>query len=283
MADRTGRDAEREVWLAAVRRACDRIAGELPLLPAERRAERLGRGAGGDVTLAVDRLAEDAVVAELQALGRPMTLLSEELGERDLGGGGPPMVVLDPVDGSRNAARGLPAFATAVAIADGPTMAGVWLGVVRDHGTGEEWVAERGGGARLGGAPLDARRAPRERLELLMLEGTSPWRVAHAVARLDGRVRRLRAVGSLALSLCHTAAGRVDAMAGLGWGRAVDIAAAQLVAREAGLLVGVPAPAALPDTPLDLTTRFQVLAARDEATIALLSGTLAPSARAASG
>jgi myo-inositol-1(or 4)-monophosphatase len=283
MADRTRRDAEREVWLAAFRRACDRVARELPLLPAERRAERLGMGAGGDVTLAVDRLAEDAVVAELEALGRPLTLVSEELGERDLGGGGPPVVVLDPIDGSLNARRGLPVFATAIAVAEGRTMADVWLGLVRDHGNGEEFVAERGRGAWVDGAPLPALPAPRERLELLMLEGASPTRVGHAVGHLDGRVRRLRAVGSLALSLCHTAAGRADAMAGLAWARAVDIAAAQLVAREAGLLVGVPAPAALPGTPLDLTTRFQLLAARDEATIELLSGTLAPSARAASG
>jgi myo-inositol-1(or 4)-monophosphatase len=162
-------------------------------------------------------------------------------------------------------------------------MADVWLGLVRDHGSGEEFVAERGRGAWLGGAPLAAVAEPGERLELLMLEGASPARVGHAVRHLDGRVRRLRAVGSLALSLCHTAAGRADAMAGLGWGRAVDVAAAQLVAREAGLLVGVPAPAELPGLPLDLTTRFQVLAAPDEATLQLLSGALAPSATAASG
>jgi myo-inositol-1(or 4)-monophosphatase len=283
MADRDRRDPDREAWLAAFRRACDRIDAQLRLLPAERRAEPLGRGAGGDVTLLVDRIAEDAVVAELEALGRPLTLVSEELGERDLAGGGPPVVVLDPIDGSLNAKRGMPAFATAAAVADGRTMADVWLGLVRDHGSGEEFVAERGRGAWLGGAPLDARAEPRERLELLMLEGASPSRVGHAVRHLDGRVRRLRAVGSLALSLCHTAAGRADAMAGLGWGRAVDIAAAQLVAREAGLLVGVPSPGELPGTPLDLTTRFQVLAARDEATLQLLSGALAPSATAASG
>jgi myo-inositol-1(or 4)-monophosphatase len=113
-----------------------------------------------------------------------------------------------------------------------------------------------------------------------MLEGASPARVALAAQRLDGRVRRLRAVGSLALSLCHAAAGRADAMVGLSWARPVDVAAAQLVAREAGLLVGLPAPAALGGTPLDPTTRFQVLAARDEEIVGLLSRALAPAARA---
>jgi hypothetical protein len=72
-------------------------------------------------------------------------------------------------------------------------------------------------------------------------------------------------------------------MAGLVRGRSVDVAAAQLVATEAGLLVGAPAPADLPATPLDMATRFHILGARDEETLALLSRALTPSARAASG
>jgi myo-inositol-1(or 4)-monophosphatase len=270
-------------WLAAFRRACDRIAAEVLPLPPEGRAEPCGRGASGDLTLRVDRMAEDAVVAELTALGRPLTLLSEELGERELAGGGPPLGVLDPIDGSLNAKRGIPAFATSLAVADGPAMADVWLGMVRDLGTGEEFVAERGVGAWADGARLDVGRAPAGRLELIMLEGTAPPLLARAARHLDGRAERLRAVGSLALSLCHAAAGRADGMAGLGRGRAVDVAAAQLVAREAGLLVGLPSPGALAGTPLDLRARFPVLAARDEATLALLSRALEPSAAAATG
>ena len=283
MADPGGPSPEAETWLAPFRRACDGIAAQLGALPPARRAEPLGRGAGGDVTLLVDRVAEDAMVAELEALGRPLTLISEELGEREIAGGGAPVVVLDPIDGSVNAKRGFPAFATAVAVADGRTMADVTLALVRDHGTGEEFVAERGRGAWLNGAPLALPPSAAGPLELLMVEGASPARVERAARHLGGRVRRLRAVGSLALSLCHTAAGRADAMAGLAWGRSVDVAAAQLVAREAGLLVGVPAPSALPGTPLDVTTRFHVLGARDEETLALLNRALAPSATAASG
>jgi myo-inositol-1(or 4)-monophosphatase len=154
MADRGGPGADAELWLAPFRRACDRIAADLRSLAPERRAEPLGRGASGDETLLVDRVAEDEMVAELEALGRPLTLISEELGERDVAGGGPPLVVLDPIDGSLNAKRGIPAFATAVAVAEGRTMADVTLGLVRDHGTGEEFVAERGRGAWLGGARL---------------------------------------------------------------------------------------------------------------------------------
>jgi myo-inositol-1(or 4)-monophosphatase len=276
MADGSGATPSAEPWLAAFRRACDRIAEEVHSLSPARRSEPCGRGAGGDVTLVVDRVAEDLMLAELEALGRPLTLVSEELGELELAGGGPPLVVLDPIDGSLNASRGMPTFATAVALAGGRAMADVWLGLVRDLCTGEEFVAEGGRGAWVDGVPLPEAGAPPDRLELLMLEGASPSRVAHAAQLLDGRVGRLRAIGSLALSLCHTAAGRADAMAGLGRCRPVDIAAAQLVAREAGLLVGLPSVAALAGTPLDLSARFQVLAARDEPELELLAGTLEP-------
>lgn len=275
MADRPGPSPDTEAWLATFRRACDRIADAVARMPPERRAEPCGRGAGGDITILVDQVAEDIVVEELERLGRPLTLVSEELGERELAGGGPPLVVLDPIDGSLNAKRGMPVFATSIALADGRRMADVVAGLVRDHGTGEEYTAERGRGAWMDGRPLRALVGSRDgAMELVMLEGARPSRVVRAAAALDGRAGRLRAIGSLALSLCHTAAGRADAMVGLGPARAVDIAAAQLVAREAGLIVGLPAPGDLDGAPLDVTTLSHVVAARDHATLDLLGGVL---------
>ncbi len=261
-------------WLAAARRACRRIGEAVaPLTTAERR-EPVGDGAGGDTTVRVDRIAEDIVLEELAGLGIPLRVLSEEAGLVALGGAGPddPLVVVDPIDGSLNAKRGLPLFATSIALARGDTMAGVEVGLVHDHGSGEEWLAVRGGGAWVDGVPL-APAPPREgRLPIVLLEGASPRRVGRAAEALDGRTGRVRALGSLALSLCHVAGGRGDAMAGMGPGRSVDVAAAQLVAREAGLLVGMPGTADTAGTPLDLHGRFGVTAAHDEGSIALLAG-----------
>jgi myo-inositol-1(or 4)-monophosphatase len=238
--------------------------------PAERRAPT-GEGAGGDVTVMIDRVAEDIVIGELEALGLPLTLVSEEVGTVAIAGGGPPVVVVDPIDGSLNAKRGLPIFSTSIALAEGPAMGDVVLGLVRDHGTGEEWTAARGRGALLGGRAISAGADGEDgHLELLLVEGAFPARLAALVEMLDGRVGRIRALGSLALSLCHTATGRGDAMVCLGPGRTVDVAAAQLIAREAGLRVGLPDAAVLPGVPLDLETRFHVTAARDDATLDLL-------------
>ena len=269
-----GPDAE--VWIAACRRACDRIAHDVAAMSTAQRSETRGRGAGGDITVAVDRLAEDIVLEQLGAVGRPLTVISEEIGEVELGGGSATSIaVVDPIDGSLNAKRGMPIFSTSIAIAEGRTMRDVTVGFVRDHGTGEEWVAERGRGSWLDGTRLAALTpSPSGVLDLLLVEGAYPARISRAAAFLEGRVGRLRALGSLALSLCQTAAGRGDAMVGLGLGRAIDVAAAQLVALEAGLAVGVPDEADLAGTPLDLVGRFHIAAAHDRAGLALMGRTV---------
>ena len=123
----------------------------------------LRQGEGGDETTAIDAAAEDAVVARLEALEADFVLVSEELGERVFGAGGPTRVIVDPIDGSVNAKRGIPFFSLSLAVAEGPTMDDVTFGYVYDFGAREEWVAERGRGARLNGRPLDRRRRRRTR------------------------------------------------------------------------------------------------------------------------
>ncbi len=259
-------------WLPLLRRACDAAGAAVRDMPPAERSRPVGDGAGGDTTMVVDRAAEDAVVAVLTSAGAPFRLVSEEVGERAFGDGGP-WVVVDPIDGSLNAKRGLPVFATSIALAEGPWMRDVVLGVIRDHGTGEEWIAHRGGGATVDGAPVRTGAAP-DPMDLLLVEGAYPEVLGPASAALDGRVGRIRALGSLALSLCHTAAGRGDAMIGLGTGRSIDIAAAQLVAREAGLRVGLPRESDLPGTTLRLDARFHVIGAGDPGVMDLLLGLL---------
>ena len=94
----------------------------------------------------------------LHAEGHRFTAVSEERGRVEFGGG-PVRVVIDPLDGSKNAKRGLPHHALSFAVADGPTMADVAFGFVYDFGAGEEWVARRGGGALLNGARARPGRA----------------------------------------------------------------------------------------------------------------------------
>jgi myo-inositol-1(or 4)-monophosphatase len=272
-------------WLAAFRRACDRIGESARAMPPAERAVPQGRGAGGDETAWIDRLAEDIVLEELTAVGLPARVVTEELGEAVLpaGPGDGTVIVVDPIDGSLNATRGLPGFSTSLALAEGPAMGDVVLGLVRDHVSGEEWLAERGAGAFLDGEPIAAAPGGEDgRMAVVLLEGAYPPVLAPAAEALAGRVGRVRVVGSLALSLCHVAAGRADGMAGLAPGRAVDLAAAQLLAREAGLIVGMPDEDDLPVAPLDVTTRIPVVAAPTRTGVELLVRAAGSAIRAAS-
>jgi myo-inositol-1(or 4)-monophosphatase len=68
-------------------------------------------------------------------------------------------------------------------------------------------------------------------------------------------------MGSLALSLCHLAAGRVDGVCSLKPARSVDIAAAQLLVREVGLAIDLPEDPPFGDASLDVEGRSRVVAA----------------------
>ncbi len=256
-------------WLAA----CRRMAGGLREVLAARpttaeRAVEVGRGEGGDRTLVIDAAAEDVVFAELDALhaaGSRFTAVSEERGEVGYGDDAV-RVVIDPIDGSLNAKRGVPHHALSIAVADGPTMADVAFGFVHDLGTGEEWAARRGEGATLDGAPLDPaageRRSGDGRLEILGVESADPRWVSAAIDPLLATAHRLRAVGAIAVTLCQVAAARFDGMASLRRCRAVDAAAGQLVVREAGGLVAFPGFEDPLGAPLDLAPHAPVIAAR---------------------
>jgi len=248
-------------WLETCRLCVADIRAVLDELPT--RAERepvLRLGEGGDDTTAIDQAAEDAVVARLTALDGDFVLVSEELGVRSFGSGGPRTVVVDPIDGSVNAKRGIPFFSFSFAVAEGGSMGDVVFGYVYDFGSGEEWTAERGSGAYLDGARLGSQR-PKETIEILSFEGTTAEAIAERLGGVLPLVGRIRVMGSLALSLCHLAAGRVDAVCSLKPARSVDIAAAQLLVRECGLAIEL-----FDDPPfgagqLDLVQRSRVVAA----------------------
>jgi len=179
-----------------------------------------------------DLSADAAAVAVLDAAG--FGIVSEESGvhhpDRPL------VAVLDPVDGSTNASRGIPWFATSVCVVDGE---GPAAAAVVNQATGERFWATRGGGA-FG-----------ERGVLLPAPTT---RLADAVVALSGLSphlgwRQYRALGACALDLCAVAAGRIDAYvdctrpaAHAPW----DYLGGWLICEEAGATTGDPGGAALP-------------------------------------
>ena len=250
-------------WLAICRECTAAVRRVLKELPS--RVERepgLGTGEGGDETTAVDAAAELAVAGVLERLGLGFTLVSEELGERIYGDGSSPLrIVVDPIDGSVNAKRLIPFFALSIAVAEGMTMDDVVFGYVHDFGSGEEWTATPGGDARLNGERL-AGPLPKDEIELLSFEATRTDLIAETIGGFAGLAERTRVMGSLALSLCHLAAGRFDAVISLKPIRSVDIAAAQLLVRGRGLAIDLPEDPPFGSARLDVAGRSRVVAAR---------------------
>ena len=262
-------------WLELCRGCVADIQDVLAELPTRHEREPVLRtGEGGDDTTAIDAAAEAAVVARLEASGEDFVLVSEELGERVFGAGGPRRVVVDPIDGSVNAKRGIPFFALSIAVAEGPTMDDVVFGYVYDFGSREEWTAERGAGAFLDGQPLGS-VTPKATIEILCFEGTTTEFIAEKAAAVLGIAGRLRVMGSLALSLCHLAAGRVDGVCSLKAARSIDIAAAQLLVREAGLAIDLFESPPFGAAPLDLGQRSRLVAAGTDELCAELGRALA--------
>ena len=263
-----------DAWLEICRACVADVRGVLERLPT--RAERepvVGDGVGGDETTAIDAAVERVVIDRLDTVVGDYTLVSEEIGEI-VKGSGTPWIVLDPVDGSLNAKRGVPHFCLSLAVADGATMDDVAFGYVYDFGSREEWTAARGEGARLDGKPLGDVK-PKEEIELLAFEATLTSSIAEKAAAVVGLAYRLRVMGSLALALCNLAAGRVDGVCSLKPARSVDIAAAQLLVREVGLAIDLPERPPFASAPLDLVGHSRVVAAGTPELCARLAAALA--------
>jgi myo-inositol-1(or 4)-monophosphatase len=260
--------ASAERWFAACHAAAARATQELDRRPdIDSRLREVGSiGAGGDRTLEIDALAEDAVFDELDKLaeeGASFTAISEERGTVSYGED-EIRVLIDPIDGSLNAKRGVGHCAMSIAVADGPTTDDLALAFVWDFGTRETFHAVRGGGAFLNGqvvTPLaEERRTDDGRLELLCVETSDARRTAELAASLAEVAYRWRILGSIAVAMCQVATPRVDAMVNVTRCRIIDAAAGTLIVRESGGAVHF----AAGTVPLDLDQRTELCATRTE-------------------
>ncbi len=191
----------------------------------------LGIGAGGDKTFRIDQKAEEIVLAGLTSMKEPLTVISEELGTIELNGGGI-RVVIDPIDGSKNAISGIPVFCTSIALSSGEKLSEVTLSYVIDLVSGDEFWAEKGGGAFLNGERLHSQ--PDDELYLAAYEAQSPARDIPSIMPLLSRARKTRCLGSTALDLAYLASGSVSVFVCPSPSRSFDFAGGWLIVKEAG-------------------------------------------------
>jgi len=186
-----------------------------------------------DLVTAVDREAEGLIVSTLREAFPDHGIVAEESPAR--AGRADYRWYIDPLDGTTNFAHGFPQFAVSIALEHGEE---VVLGVVHDPLRAETFVATRGGGARLNGAPIGVSDVAS--LGRSLLASGFPYDVRERVDFYDAfwrealrRAQGVRRVGSAALDLCYVACGRFDAF----WEwklHAWDVAAGCLIVQEAG-------------------------------------------------
>jgi myo-inositol-1(or 4)-monophosphatase len=249
-------------WLRVFERTGRRV-GEavMPLLGTEAGRMDLGQGAGGDHTVELDRRAETVALEELRALaagGQRFSVLSEEAGLVDFGAQWP-RVLLDPVDGSLNAKRGLPVVGIILAVVEGPTLADLRLGYVANLISGERWSSVRGEGTfRDGERVVPMRVAPPGGIEVVGTECSS--RDLPKLEPLLRHASKLRLLGSIAVSMVHAATGGVDVYASPMRMRIFDCAAGSLMIQEVGGVVTDLQGRSVDGVAVDLDSRTTLLA-----------------------
>jgi len=223
------------VRFAGVGEQAARAAGRLLL---EHFRGSFGVALKGEIDLVtdIDLAAEQAIVSCLRAEFPDHAIIAEESHSR--AGHGDVTWIIDPLDGTTNYAHGFPVFSVSIAV----EVAGIveW-GMVHHPVLDESFIARRGAGARLNGAPIEVSRTDMLG-ESLLATGfpydirTSPDNNLDYFREFALRARGIRRAGSAALDLCYVAAGRFDGFWELKlnpW----DCAAGYLMVREAGGLV----------------------------------------------
>lgn len=221
-------DVELATAIQAARGAGALLVGAFRQVNLERRHGR------HDVVTDVDRASERLIMTSLAASFPADRRLGEETGLTVPRRSSGRTWIIDPLDGTVNYVSGLPFWCVSIALAIGDR---IELGVIHDPLRGETAVAMAGGGAwRLDPlAPLEVRHLRRTADAVV---GADPGGIDQPalarIAELRMHVRAVRTLGSTALSLTFLAMGRLDGVLQVGGLQAVDVAAAGLLAREAG-------------------------------------------------
>jgi len=179
----------------------------------------------GSVVCDVDLEVDELLKLRLKAIDPQAGWLSEETADDAARLGTPRLWVVDPIDGTRDYLRGRPGWCVSIALVEHQKPI---IGVLDAPARGEHWRAIAGGGATRNGTPLQSSQRS-------LLPGA---RVpADTLPKIDEDLVAVPRANSIALRIAMVAADEADLCASLRWGNEWDIAAAALIAREAGAVV----------------------------------------------
>lgn len=216
-----------------------------PLLASSRQPQPdLGIGAGGDPIKRIDLAAEEAIVNTLVEHGISFTLISEESGLKEYGKHPKECyVTADPVDGTTNLTRGIPFYATSIAISTKPMLSTVHVALVADLFHDVRYTAQEGKGAYRNSKKVTPSNntSLEEAVIGIDLNSYKVQRIAPQLTNLIQNTKHVRHFGANALELCYVADGTTDSFIDIrGKLRATDMAAGWLIIKEAGAEITSP-------------------------------------------
>jgi myo-inositol-1(or 4)-monophosphatase len=234
-------------WLQILEECRDNVKKHIaPLLKASLNQPQpdLGIGAGGDPIKQIDLAAEKAIIEILLDKGLSFTLISEESGIKRYGANPKQhYITADPIDGTTNLTRGIPFYATSIAVSTKPELRTVHTALVADLFHDTTYTAVKGEGAKRNNQEVK----PSEKVDFaeavigVDLNTYKVREIAPQITNLIERTKHIRHLGANALELCYVADGTIDAFIDIrGKLRTTDTAAAWLIIKEAGATITTP-------------------------------------------
>jgi myo-inositol-1(or 4)-monophosphatase len=221
--------------ITELRRIGKRLRREIPQLVKEfRGSSPIGRGASGDMTYPIDKRAEEIIFEEIERLKKPVTVVSEEYGIKRIRGGGPTLLI-DPIDGSKNALSGLPFFSTSIALVQGEVLKHTTIGYVINLVNGDEFWALKNRGSFINGIAIKTQQD--EGFKAIVYEVQTPRSDISSILPLLSLFRRTRCLGSVAIDLALLADGTFSMFITPTPSRSFDFASGYLLVKEAGGII----------------------------------------------
>ena len=236
-----------------------------PLLGTAEAKKIVGSGFGGDETRLIDNVSERAALQYLRDEGFSCIFIGEEYGVKRVCDSPKFYLIIDGVDGTNNAMRGIKFASASIAMSPTKWLNDLEAAVVIDLYNGGIYAAEKDKGAKYNGKPISTSTLKSIGESIISVNVTRSLDSLRRITPIAERVRGLRALGSASLEICHVASGFLDAYIDLrGKLRTMDFAAGLLIIKEAGGVLLQPNGEEIPNIPLTEINRFSIIASANK-------------------
>lgn len=234
-------DVEINFWLDICPKIAEEVEEAISLAREDPNVTSVTKiGADGTPTHKIDEYAENAAIDVLKSTGKSLIVISEEIGTVKLGEGpAETVLIMDPLDGTTNAMKNLPCYGISIAIAqingdaslEDVTLADIEVAFVKNFPTGDTYLAVKDRYATKNGEAIHVSQVEEAKKATL---STYLYRSSCDMNNIYSHVRRMRIMGAIAVEMCFVAEGIYDVFLDTEAVRVLDIAASQLIIKEAG-------------------------------------------------